>query len=623
MIRINLIQLLIIISFSNYLIGQDAPKNIIVIQEDLNLIDKKDPINKEAINTPIINDKAESKDTINSQDTKEDNFIVIDDIEKEFNEWYGVLPSEDGGFGWLMWGDTSKEYALSLLRRTNFKSKSAVLKKLTINFLLSRANAPKLERSDINQNDINKKTDPFIYFKEQIKIFSDIGDVKSINRLLNSIPLELKEESFEQNLSNLRMQSIDIPNLCSKTLDKKTYSNQNLEKRKTLIACNIALKKFNQARLSIDLLENDSIESFPYTVLARKMIEEAELKNITDFSIKTHDNLNLKIMSLVDFEIAKKVFINETILFDKIVYEMKLYEKKYQIQALERLVEHELYDIKVLEKAYISFYNSIKESATRDSLNHLEKENSLSIRVKLYNLVNNTTSNLERAKYLNLLWMKSSQTGIEKAMYKLTNNIVLSLKPEPELSWLIYPATKALMVSNKLEQAKSWLFYLSEDLYNRASLDINFCKYLILLHLIDNNLDDNNSNIPEMNFLLKRLVSSLEVSNLDLFKILVSLKSIGYEVDDKFWKRLYMEDILHGESSDSFQLDNHYFNLDIAIKNQNIAETIIISINLLNTRDEQSTNYYKLFKPLNSLYKLGLKQYVRDFTLEFNLDLLN
>ena len=38
---------------------------------------------------------------------------------------------------------------------------------------------------------------------------------------------------------------------------------------------------------------------------------------------------------------------------------------------------------------------------------------------------------------------------------------------------------------------------------------------------------------------------------------------------------------------------------------------------------KEDIDYYKLFKPLNSLYKLGLKQYVRDFILEFNLDALN
>ena len=622
MIRINLFLLLIFFIFSNYLIGQDAPKNIIVIEEDLNSINAEESLNKEENNISVIQNKQKSNEVNSNQIENQDNFIVIDDIEKEFNEWYGILPSEDGGFGWLMWGDTTKDYALSLLRKTNFNSSSNVLKKLTINFLLSRAAAPKLKRLTTNQNVIAKEEDPFIYFKEQIKILSLLGDEKSIKKLVNSIPLELKEESFEKDTSKMRMKSVDIPNICDQALDK-TNSDQNLKKRKTLIACNIALKKFDQALLAIDLLENDSIESLPYTALARNIIEGQGLKGFTNPSVEIDDNINLKIMSLVNYEIAKKAFVSEDILLDKIIYEMSLFEKDIQIQALERLTEHGLYDFKELEKAYISFYNYIQGNKERGPLSNLEKENSLIVRVNLYNLVNNTISNLERAKYLNLLWMKASQAGIEKAIYKMTGNSVLSITPDPELSWFIYPATKALIISNNLEESKSWLFYLSEDLYNRASLDINFCKYLIILYLIDQNLDNSNPELPEINFLLKRLASSLEVNRADLFRILVSLKSLNYKVDDIFWKSFYMEDAFNFSSSNNYQLNNQFFNLDIAVKNNNVAETILISINLLNARNKEGIDYYKIFKPLNSLYKLGLKQYVRDFVLEFNLDALN
>ena len=622
MIRINLFLLLIVVIFSNYLIGQDAPKNIIIIQEDLNSIDVGESSNKEESNSSVIQYKQKSNEVVNSQSENQDNFLVIDDIEKEFNEWYGVLPSEDGGFGWLMWGDTTKDYALSLLRKTNFNSNSNVLKKLTINFLLSRANAPKLERLTANQNVIVKEEDPFIYFKEQIKILSILGDEKSIKKLVNSIPLELKTESFEKDISKLRMKSVDIPNICVKALDK-TNSDQNLKKRKTLIACNIALKKFDQALLAIDLLENDSVESLPYTALARNIIEGEGIKEFTNTSFEINDNINLKIMSLVNYELAKKVFLSEGILLDKIIYEMNLFGKDIQIEALERLTENGLYDFKELEKAYISFYNYTQDNKEIDPLNNLEKQNSLIIRVNLYNLINNTISNLERAKYLNILWMKASQIGIEKTIYKLTRNSLLSLAPDPELSWFIYPATKALIISDNLEEAKTWLFYLSEGLYNRASLDINFCKYLIILYLIDQNLDNNKSELPEINFLLKRLASSLDVSRVEFFRILVSLKSLNYKVDDIFWKSFYMEEALNVRSSNNSQLNNQFFNLDIAVKNNNVAETILISINLLNGRHEEGIDYYKLFKSLNSLYKLGLKQYVRDFVLEFNLDALN
>ena len=35
----------------------------------------------------------------------------------DFNEWYGVLSSDEGGLGWSMWGSTPYDYSLNLLRK--------------------------------------------------------------------------------------------------------------------------------------------------------------------------------------------------------------------------------------------------------------------------------------------------------------------------------------------------------------------------------------------------------------------------------------------------------------------------------------------------------------------------
>ncbi len=304
MIRIKVFSIFIIVFFSNYLLGQDAAKNIIVIEEELNSNERKDYLNQEEAN--VLDDK--NKLEAIKEPVIEDSYIVVDDIPKKFNAWYGVLPSEEGGLGWMMWGRTNKEYALSLLRKTNFKTSSGVLKKLTINFLLSRANEPQLEKMKSNQNNIIKKPEPFIYFKEKIKILSEIGDAQSIEKLIDSIPLEIKGQNFEAETRLLREQSIDIPNTCSNALNKKKNTTKSLEKRKNLIACNVALKKTSQAQLAIDLLENDSLESLPYTVLAREMIERPNIKSINNFNDGAN-NINIKIISLVDYEIAKKYIL--------------------------------------------------------------------------------------------------------------------------------------------------------------------------------------------------------------------------------------------------------------------------------------------------------------------------
>ena len=55
------------------------------------------------------------------------------------------------------------------------------------------------------------------------------------------------------------------------------------------------------------------------------------------------------------------------------------------------------------------------------------------------------------------------------------------------------------------------IFYAT-DIYNRATLDINFCKILILLHIADIDLKKSDFDIPEINILLNILDNNLEIS---------------------------------------------------------------------------------------------------------------
>ena len=85
---------------SNYYIkAEEAPKNIIVIEEEIeNNLDIES-------NGVIETDNEDTNNVFSDENSEQKNLIVIDDIPKEFNKWYGVLSSEQGGLGWLMWGN--------------------------------------------------------------------------------------------------------------------------------------------------------------------------------------------------------------------------------------------------------------------------------------------------------------------------------------------------------------------------------------------------------------------------------------------------------------------------------------------------------------------------------------
>ena len=144
---------------------------------------------------------------------------------------------------------------------------------------------------------------------------------------------------------------------------------------------------------------------------------------------------------------------------------------------------------------------------------------------------------------------------------------------------------------------------------------------LILLHLVDADLNDLEYEMPDINFLLNRLNDNLETDQKLLFSLMTALKSLNYYVEPNLWEKFYVQDYIN------FSGDIHKFNgninlmLNEAIKNRNLAEVVIITLNNLNSLNKSNLNYYLLYKSVGALYELGLRKYARSYVLELILDI--
>ncbi len=602
--------------------AEDVPKKIIDIEENLEL-DEYDLEKKNIQKDNVLGNKEntqveEEVKELNVED--KNNLIVVDDIPKEFNDWYGILPSEQGGLGWLMWGNTSSDLAFALLEKTNFSTESKTLLDLTSKLLMSRAQKPKEKNISSGIEDPFVKKNKFEYLKEKIKILAFTGDTESINKLIENVPLDLKDSNFDNFIYELRKSDKDIPYICDELQKKKFDLQKDIEKRKTLIACIIANKNYSKAQLALDLLENDSEESLNYIQAVRAFLEEPSVKNLV-LDKENIESKNFKIISLSNYDIAKGIFSEEYITFNKIIFDMKLYSKKNQIESLEKLVSLGFYNSNILKNAYEDYFLTLNNVANTNSMIKLENTNSLDVRVSLYNLINNSVSDIDRAKLLNLLWLKSKDIGIEKAIYLITTSSIDSLTPKRELSWFIYPATEALISINKYTEAKNWLFFMTSDLQDRAALDINFCKMLLLLYIADVDLRKSNYQLPDINFLLTLLDNSLDVKKDSIYSLMVTLKGLNYEISPKLWENFYVNEYKNFNISIDGLKPNIYLILEESVKKRNIAEVVLITIDLLNTPRKKGSDYYSIYKAINALNEIGLRQYARNFGLEINLDI--
>ena len=606
--------IILLIFFCSKILSEEG-KKIIVLEDNLEL-EKIDATKGEN----EIESKVKLKKEINDLNSeKKENLIVIDDIPNEFNDWYGILSSEQGGLGWLMWGNTNSVVAKNLLETTNFFTTSPVLYKLTSKMLMSRAQKPKEKKIEEISRASNKET-KLKYLKSKIKVLSEIGDSTNIEKLVDNMPLEIKNNNFFNLLYDLRQSDKDIPYICNELQKKKFDVQKDIEKRKTLIACIIAKKKYNKAELALDLLENDSEDSLPYIEKVRSFLEDPSIKNLLSDKEKLK-NKNFKIISLSDYKIAKQIFSEDYSTLNKIIFEMKLYTIKDQIEALEKLVSIGAYDPMILKNAYNDYFLKIKDKVSLANLIKEESDNSLEIRVSLLYLVNNTTVDVDRAKLLNLLWLKAKEINVEHALYSITISSINSLIPQRDLSWFIYPVTRALISNKKYEEAKNWLFFISNDFKDRAILDINFCKMLLLLYIGDLEFNKYSPEIPDINFLLDVLDNSLEVKKETIYSLMITLKALNFEVSSHLWDNFYINKYTGFSSSSNINKTNLFFLLEEALKKRNKAEIVLIVIDLLNSSNNEKLNFYYIYKSIYALNDIGLREYAREFGLEINLDL--
>ena len=144
-----------------------------------------------------------------------------------------------------------------------------------------------------------------------------------------------------------------------------------------------------------------------------------------------------------------------------------------------------------------------------------------------------------------------------------------------------------------------------------------------MYYLLDKDAFLNNPNLPNIEYLLEILTNDLETDQKDLFKLVVSLKSIGYEIDLQNFQPLLQTFEISNQNDIKIFNNNVLFSLENAVNKKNLAETALISIYVLNQNSTYSENLYSYSKGLEALYKIGLDDYARNFAFESNAKILN
>ena len=116
------------------------------------------------------------------------------------------------------------------------------------------------------------------------------------------------------------------------------------------------------------------------------------------------------------------------------------------------------------------------------------------------------------------------------------------------------------------------------------------------------------------------LNNSLEVQKESIYNLMITFKALNYDISPLLWENFYNELESYG-SSFNINKTNLFLILEHSLKKRNLAETVFIVIDLLNSSKKEELNFYYLYKSIYSLNNIGLRDYAREFSLEVNLGL--
>ena len=329
----------------------------------------------------------------------------------------------------------------------------------------------------------------------------NLGFDQEIDKLINSIPQNIKSNDFNVNHFYMRLNSYDIPYVCNNVSKMLTTGDNLIFYRKVLIVCKIILQKQEEAMLALELLDNDIESADKFVDKITNYLEIFKNKSLDVSIVNEMENHLLKILSFYNYDAAKTFFKETPIIFHKTIYDLSLFSKELQIESLEFLVNEAIYDPSFLIKEYNSYISEEELELFYENLNN--NENSTKSRAAIFKIVTSTLSTIERAKALVKLWKFGEEKNIDKAISLITKDSTMSLSPDVTLNWFNLPATKALILSNELEVAKKWIFFGTSDFKERASIDIDFCRLLMLIYLYDSNITDNKGRAIDLKFFFK------------------------------------------------------------------------------------------------------------------------
>lgn len=536
--------------------------------------------------------------------------IAVADLPDAQPDWIGVLEGSEGGLGSGMWEGTDVDLAGRLLAAIPV-ALSPAMRDLARRVLLSRAAAPAPRAGgalpalapDGTPLAPEAGGGPGDFLDVRIEKLVRLADGEGLARLAAAVPPELQGPDFALRAAEARIAAGDVDAACAEVRALLAEAAE-VRLRQALAACQLLLGAPEQARLTLQLLEDEgeAADAFVRTGLA-------VAEGLGAPPPGEGAGLLLRAVAAAgggyDPDAADIAPL-------RTAAERGLGAAAGRIAAAERAVAAGALPEGALARLYAAA--DFADSGIRGAGEAVERLAPPEARAWLFQAASGASTAIDRARFLRLLWDSAGGPGFA-ALARATGAVAASIQPRADLGWFSAAAARALLAAGRHEAAERWVDLLA------ASPDLDFAAsgelyaFFPALAIAGRPVPEPYGVFPAGEAGAALLPGgSGEGRARHLARLLVALEAVGIPVPPGAWARLLDEARLR-VASDIPSAPVRY-QLRDAVAGGRTAEAVLLVLVVLGPGGPAAADPLALNAAIRSLRAVGLEGPARDIALE-------
>ena len=592
----------------------------IAYTQDESIMDKSQPQNLVPEVEDSIDKSNDNNDVVKSIENRKSIEVKVTELPKLKPSWVGVLSDQENGLGWNMWEGTDANFVNMLLELLPVEAPSPAMRSLAKRLLLTNAAIPNVKKEEglvaISPNGEPIKTNftDNTFLSIRFSKLASLGEKADLFKLYYQVPPDKMVDSLAKEAMYARLIAGDTNKACEEIIGISKRTN-DISWKKGLIVCHLILGKREDALLNLELFLAELDDNNKFSKLIYSIADGYSLEKFDK------DNIYYKILvSLMPGEQLDKQRLNLEPSGLKVVAENNLLTLKVRILSAEKAVSAGVLNSNYLGKLAVQFDfdNTIFARAASES-NNME---GYKARALLLIASGSTTSVIERARVLGLLWDNAEKDGLYSAYAAASLPILSTIKPRADLLWFASSAAKASISSGDYSLASEWLALLGKSVDLDFEASGSLLRLLPLIAIAGQELPKpfSNEQATDVWSGLSDSYTRIEKEKI-ASRLLVLLSAMGIEIKSGTWKEVISSNnILVSENIPStafrYQLHN-------AAQNNRKGEVVAISLVMLGQDGPNQAGLVSLNAVIRALRSIGLEQDARAIAVEAAISSVN